>query len=59
MTEYEEVNFCKIVGDRVSEQYGFVDGADLCFNLLELRVIPKEAGINEAARIVAMLIVQP
>ena len=59
MTEHKEVNFCKIVGDRVKEQYGFDDGADLCFNLLELRVIPEEAGINEAARIVAMHIAQP
>ncbi len=58
MTEHEEVNFCKIVGDRVKEQYDFNDGADLCFNLLESRVIPEEAGIDEAARIVAIHLAQ-
>lgn len=54
MDEEMEVNFCQLVGDRVEEQYGLEDGADLCFNLLEARVIAEDASVDEAARIVAM-----
>jgi hypothetical protein len=59
LTEEEEVNFCSLVSKRVEEQYGFADGDDLCFTLVEMSVIPKDAGIDEAARIVAMHIAQP
>ena len=52
--EETEVNFTALVGARVLEQYGLEDGSDLCFNLLETRVIPEDASIDEAARIVAM-----
>jgi len=58
MSKEMEVNFCKLVGDRVAEQYDVEDGADLCFNLLESGVISEEASIDEAARIVAMHILQ-
>lgn len=39
---------------RVEEQYGLQDGGDLFYNLLDSGVIPEEASIDEAARIVAM-----
>lgn len=52
--EETEVDFCALVDARVEEQYGLQDGGDLCFNLLESRVIPEDASIDEAARIVAM-----
>ena len=58
MDEALEVNFCGLVGDRVSEQYGLDDGADLCFNLLESGVIDQDAGVDEASRIVAMHLAQ-
>lgn len=53
-----EVNFCSLVEARVEEQFGLQDGADLCFNLLEARVIAEDASIDEAARIVAMHMLQ-
>jgi hypothetical protein len=56
--EETEVNFCALVGARVEEQYSVQDGADLCFTLLELRTIPEDASIDEAARIVAMHLLQ-
>jgi hypothetical protein len=58
MNEEMEVNFCGLVGARVSEQYGLDDGADLCFNLLESGVIDQDAGVDEASRIVAMHLAQ-
>lgn len=59
LTEHEEVNFCELVEVRVEEQYGIPDTADLCFNLVEMRVIPEECdNLDEAARIVAMHILQ-
>jgi hypothetical protein len=53
-----EVNFCSLVAARVEEQFGLQDGADLCFNLQEARVIAEDASIDEAARIVAMHMLQ-
>jgi hypothetical protein len=58
LTETEEVNFCTLVGQRVEEQYSVIDGSDLCFNLLEMKVISETATVDEAARIVAMHILQ-
>lgn len=58
LTEEEEVNFTALVDARVEEQYGLTDGGDLCFNLLESRVIPEDASVDEAARIVAMHLMQ-
>jgi len=58
MDEEMEVNFCQLVGARVAEQYDVEDGADLCFNLLELGTISEDASVDEAARIVAMHILQ-
>ncbi len=52
--EEAEVNFCQLVGERVRLDFDLTDGSDLCFNLLESRVIPEDASVEEAARIVAM-----
>jgi hypothetical protein len=46
--------FATQVGARVKEQYDLDDGDDLCFNLLEMKRIPEDTSIDEAARIVAM-----
>jgi hypothetical protein len=58
MSEEDDVNFCALVGARVEDMYGQVDGDDLCFNLLETGVIPEDANVDEAARIVAMHLLQ-
>ena len=58
MNEEDDVDFCRLVGDRVYEQYDLDDGSDLCFNLLETGRIPENASIDEAARIVAMHLLQ-
>lgn len=58
-TEEIEVGFCSLVDARAREQYGYDDGGDLCFNLLEMGVISENASVDEAARIVAMHIAQP
>lgn len=58
MNEEMEVNFCQLVGARVTEQYDLDDGADLCFNLLERGTISEDASVDEAARIVAMHLMQ-
>ena len=58
LCEEQEVNFCALVSARVEEQYDLQDGGDLCFNLLESGVIPENASIDEAARIVAMHLMQ-
>lgn len=47
-------SFTAKVGDRVEEMYGLDDGSDLCYNLVESRVIDPDQGVDEAARIVAM-----
>lgn len=54
MDEQQEVDFCQLVAARVEEQFQVAGSADLCFSLLEARVIPEEAGVDEAARIVAL-----
>jgi hypothetical protein len=56
--EMVEVNFCSLVDKRVEEQYDLTDGGDLCFNLLEAGVIAEDASVDEAARIVAMHLMQ-
>lgn len=50
--------FSMMVDRRVEEQYGFEDGGDLCYNLLDSGTIPETATVDEAARIVAMHIGQ-
>ena len=50
--------FATKVDARVEEQYGIYDGGDLCYNLQESGVIPENATVDEAARIVAMHIQQ-
>ena len=50
--------FADEVDARVEEQYGLLDGGDLCYNLQESGVIPENASVDEAARIVAMHISQ-
>lgn len=47
-------DFVGEVGARVSEQYGLDDGADLCYNLVEMGVIDEYMSVDEAARVVAM-----
>ena len=58
LNEEQEVDFCDLVGDRVEQEYGYEDGADLCFNLLEMGVISEDSSIGEAAQIVAQHIAQ-
>jgi len=48
---------CK-VDERVEEQFGLLDGGDLCYNLIEQGVVREEMGVDEAARIVAQHILQ-
>ncbi len=50
--------FAAMVDARVEEQYDLTDGGDLCYNLQESGVIPQDASVDEAARIVAMHIEQ-
>jgi len=52
------MDFCDQVEARVEEQFGELDGGDLCFNLMEEGVISESMGVDEAARIVAMHIQQ-
>jgi len=56
--ESAEVNFCERVSEIVLRDYDLEDGADLCFNLLEMGRIPKEASLEQAARIVAQHLLQ-
>lgn len=58
LDEQDEVDFCQLVGDLVQQKYGYPDGADLCFNLLESAVIAETATIEHAARTVAQHIGQ-
>lgn len=58
LNEEQEVDFCDLVDKRVEEQYDLEDGGSLCFNLLESGVISENASIDEAARIVAMHLMQ-
>lgn len=58
LSEEQEVDFCDLVDKRVEEQYDLEDGGSLCFNLLESGVIPENASVDEAARIVAMHLMQ-
>jgi hypothetical protein len=55
--EEVEVNFCTLVGIAVQE-YGYDDGSDLCFNLMEMGVIGEDTTVEEAAKIVAMHLAQ-
>jgi hypothetical protein len=48
--------FASKVGARVLEQYDQEDGSDLAFNLLEMGVISESMSVDEAARIVAPMI---
>lgn len=50
----EDLKFCEAVDKRVEEQYNLQDGGSLCYNLMELGVIPEGTSVDEAARIVAM-----
>lgn len=51
-------SFSSMVDARVEEQYDLEDGGDLCYNLMESGVIPENANVDEAARIVAMHLLQ-
>ena len=55
----ELMNFCAEVGKYVSENYELDDGGDLCYNLMEMGVIPKDATVVEAGEIVAQHMEQP
>jgi hypothetical protein len=50
--------FCYEVGDIVQREYGIDDGADLCYNLVEMGVIEMQAGFSHAAHVVAQHIEQ-
>ena len=58
LNEEQEVDFCELVGVVVEQQYGYQDGADLCFNLLEMGTISEDASIEDAAQIVAQHMAQ-
>jgi hypothetical protein len=58
LTEQEEVNFCDLVDAYCEKHYDVTDGGDLCFNLLESGVIPEDASVEHAARIVAQHLLQ-
>ena len=51
-------DFANKVDARVEEQYGLEDGGDLCYNLVEMGVIDPEVGVDEAARVVAVHLMQ-
>lgn len=46
------------VDEILEEEYGIIDGGDLCYNLIESGVISEAAGVAKAARIVAMHLMQ-
>lgn len=50
--------FCKEVGIRAKDEYDVDDGADLCYNLLDMGVLTLEDSIRRAAQIVAQHILQ-
>lgn len=50
--------FAMQVEARVEEQYDVTDGGDLCYNLMDQGTIPETATVDEAARIVAMHLLQ-
>lgn len=50
--------FCKEVGIRVKDEYDVDDGADLCYNLLDMGVITLEDGVRRAATVVAQHMLQ-
>lgn len=50
--------FSLLVDARVEEQYDVTDGGDLCYNLMDQGTIPENASVDEAARIVAMHLLQ-
>lgn len=45
--------FCEQVGKLVKDQYGYDDGRDLCWSLIEMGVVDMSRGEQYAARIVA------
>ena len=49
--------FCADVGKR-AETYGVVDGADLCWNLIEMGAIVPTDSVEEAARMIAQHVLQ-
>lgn len=49
----DTLEFCKKVDTVASKQYNVEDGGDLCYNLLEQKVIALKDGVLNAARIVA------
>jgi hypothetical protein len=51
-------DFSEKVDKIVEEQYGFYDGGDLCYNLVEQGAIDMAQGEDCAARIVAQHIQQ-
>lgn len=50
--------FCAAVGQRVEREYGYLDGSDLCFALLEMRTIFVTDGEERCAQIVAQHLAQ-
>lgn len=51
-------DFSEEVDKRVEEQYEITDGGDLCYYLVEAGTIDMSRGVDEAARIVAMHLLQ-
>lgn len=58
MTEQDEVDFCELVDNYVEKHYGYRVGSDVCFNLVESRVIPEDASVEQAAVIVVQYTTQ-
>ena len=51
-------DFVGEVGKRVKEEYDLDDGADLCYNLVEMGVICEYMSVGQAAQIVAQHMLQ-
>lgn len=50
--------FCDEVDALVEKDYGYSDGGDLCFNLIESGVVKVDDGVQQAAATVAQHIGQ-
>lgn len=53
-----KLDFCDAVEVAVQQQFGEADAGDLCWNLLETGVVTPDMGVENAARVVAMHILQ-
>ena len=50
--------FCTEVGEKVKKDYGYEDGADLCYNFVSVGSVLVEEGVKKAAQIIAQALAQ-